>query len=225
MSPALAIALKDLRQRFRDRSAIVLGFVAPLVIAVVMSAAFRGTEHFHTDVAVVNHDRGPVSAAFVAMLSSPGVSEVVHLKTVGGEAQARAQVKDGKLGAAFVVPAGFSDAAHSDAPTHITVLGSVNASIAREVCSSLAESFTAQLQADRLSIAAALASGADPTRLAELAAESARLRLPLTVTSGDLGGRQLTATSYYAPSMAIFFAFFGIGFGARSFWTERRSGT
>jgi len=29
MTAVLAIALKDLRQRLRDRSAIVLGFIAP----------------------------------------------------------------------------------------------------------------------------------------------------------------------------------------------------
>jgi len=33
MSAVLAIALKDLRQRLRDRSALVLGFVAPLAVA------------------------------------------------------------------------------------------------------------------------------------------------------------------------------------------------
>ena len=42
--PPFVIAAKDLRQRFRDRSAIVLGFVAPVAIAALMSVAFRGTE-------------------------------------------------------------------------------------------------------------------------------------------------------------------------------------
>jgi ABC-2 type transport system permease protein len=37
--------------------------------------------------------------------------------------------------------------------------------------------------------------------------------------------RQLEAISYYAPAMAIFFLFFAIGFGARSFFSERDSGT
>lgn len=33
MGPVIAIALKDLRQRLRDRSALVLGFLAPLLVA------------------------------------------------------------------------------------------------------------------------------------------------------------------------------------------------
>ena len=39
---AVVIAAKDLRQRFRDRSAIVLGFVAPLLMVALMNAAFSG---------------------------------------------------------------------------------------------------------------------------------------------------------------------------------------
>ena len=36
MRAVLTIAGKDLRQRFRDRSAIVLAFVAPLVLALII---------------------------------------------------------------------------------------------------------------------------------------------------------------------------------------------
>ena len=38
----LVIARKDLRQRLRDRSAIVLGLVAPLGIAALMSSRSKG---------------------------------------------------------------------------------------------------------------------------------------------------------------------------------------
>ena len=35
MNAALVIAAKDLRQRFRDRSAIILGFVAPVLVSLL----------------------------------------------------------------------------------------------------------------------------------------------------------------------------------------------
>lgn len=47
MRAAFVIARKDLRQRFRDRSAIVLGVVAPVVIAALMSLAFHGVQNFN----------------------------------------------------------------------------------------------------------------------------------------------------------------------------------
>lgn len=60
---ALLIAGKDLRQRIRDRSALVLGFVAPLGIAALMSFAFSGAESFHATLAVADEDGGEVATA------------------------------------------------------------------------------------------------------------------------------------------------------------------
>lgn len=226
MSPVLVIAAKDLRQRLRDRSALVLGFLAPLLIATVMSLAFRGSESFHTTVGVVNRDHGPLGAAFVAMLRSPGISDVVSPRLGLDQAQARAQVDSGALGAAYVLPRGFTAAAHgAPVAVHLVVLGSADQAIARQVAQSLAQSFAAQLNADRLSVVTATASGAPPSQLPRLVAASARLRLPLATSSTNIGGKQLTAISYYAPSMGIFFVLFGIGFGARSIWAERRART
>jgi ABC-2 type transport system permease protein len=39
------------------------------------------------------------------------------------------------------------------------------------------------------------------------------------------GTQTLTGTSYYAPAMGIFFMFYAIGCGARSFFLERTGGT
>ena len=54
LPPALLIAGKDLRLRFRDRSVLMLGFAAPLMIATLMSFAFKGTDSFHVTVVVVD---------------------------------------------------------------------------------------------------------------------------------------------------------------------------
>lgn len=222
MNAALVIAGKDLRQRLRDRSALVLGFVAPLVIATVMSLAFGGTQSFHTTVGVVDLDRGHLATAFVSMLRSPDLADIVTVRLEPTEARARRDVDAGTIGAAFVLPRGFTEAAHSAGTSAIRVLGSTDQAIARRIGESLAQSFAAQVNADRLTTATAVSFGAPA---AASAAAAARLRLPVSVASADTGGRQHTAISYYAPSMGIFFVFFGIGFGARSFWSERRSGT
>ena len=63
MPAPLLIAGKDLRQRVRDRSAIVIGLVAPLVIAALMSVAFKGADTFHYTLGVVDADHGPVATA------------------------------------------------------------------------------------------------------------------------------------------------------------------
>ncbi|WP_431928530.1 ABC transporter permease [Amycolatopsis tucumanensis] len=221
MHPALVIAGKDLRQRLRDRSAWILGILAPVGVAMLISFAFRGAETFHTTVAVADLDRGPVAAAFTGFLTGPELDSVLAVETVPGVAEARQRVDDGGASAALVIPAGFSAAAHSGAAVPVTVLTDVDAPMAGEVARSVAAAFVAQLNADLLATRTALAAGADPAGLAERAAA---LRLPEQVVSRAGGTAQQSGVSYYAPAMGMFFMFFSIGFTARGYFTEQRSG-
>ncbi|HET8641829.1 MAG TPA: ABC transporter permease [Pseudonocardiaceae bacterium] len=223
---ALVIAAKDLRQRFRDRSAIVLGFIAPLAIAALMSLAFQSSQGYHTDVAVVDADGGELAAAFVAMLRSPELAQFVTVRPADGLDDARRRVESGELGAAFVIPPGFTAAAHGagDAAP-VTVLGHTDEPLAEQVGKAIADSFAAQLNAVRLSAAAAVAAGAPPAELPQLAARAAQRRLPVELAAQPAGAKPLSAISYYGPAMGIFFAMFAIGFTARGFYQERDGGT
>ena len=79
---ALAIARKDLRQRIRDRSAIVVGVIAPVVIAGLMSLAFNGVNSFHFTLGVVELDHGPVAAQLVKALERSS-AEAGHHRAAG----------------------------------------------------------------------------------------------------------------------------------------------
>lgn len=219
MRAALVIAAKDLRQRLRDRSAIVLVVVAPLVISALMSVAFASTEEFHADVAVVDLDRGPVAGALGDVLASDDVREILTVSSLATVDAARDAVRDGDVGAAIVVPKGVGDAGTID------VLTSVDSEIAGEVATAIVDSFAAQVNAVRLAVATAVDAGATPAEAEALVADAARQRLPETVVDRPIGARRLKAISYYGPGMGIFFVLFAIGFTARSFFTERREGT
>jgi len=225
MHPVVAIALKDLRQRLRDRSAWVLGFVAPVAVAALISVAFGGAESFHTAVAVVDDDHGPVAAGFSEFLRSPDLQDLLTVRTVSGRDDAAAQVEDGTLGAAFVVPPGFSEAVTAGGSQPITVLGSVDATVAAQVARALAESFTAHVEGVQLSVRTAVAAGASPSSVGTLAAEAAAGDLPEQVQAQASGATPLRTVSYYAPAMGTFFMFFAIGFGARGWFLERSGGT
>ena len=225
MPPVLVIAAKDLRQRFRDRSAIVLGFVAPLAIAALMSFAFKGTERFHISVGIVDRDHGALATAFSDFLHSPDLRDVVTVETVTNEATASAKVRSRALAAAVVVPRGFSAAATAaDGTTRLQILTSTDSTLGAEVTRSLAQSFANQVNADRLSVATAIAAGAPAARIAELSRAASALRVPETVANQPIGSKPLKAVSYYAPSMAIFFLLFAIGFTSRSFFSEVNDG-
>jgi ABC-2 type transport system permease protein len=225
MSAVLAIALKDLRQRLRDRSAIVLGFIAPVAVAALISVAFGSVGSFHANVAVVDLDKGPVAAGFRTFVTGPDLAGLLTVKPVTSEADARSKVAEGDLSAAFVIPKGYSEAVTSGQGRPITVLASVDSSIAEQVARSLAQSYTAQIEAVQLSVESAVAAGAPRSSVGKLAEEASAVRLPEQTVTLPAGTRTLTGTSYYAPAMGIFFMFFAIGFGARGFFLERTGGT
>jgi len=225
MSAVLAIALKDLRQRLRDRSAIVLGFIAPLAVAWLISMAFGSVGSFHANVAVVDLDGGPVAAGFSTFVKGPDLADLLTVKSTAGEADARAKVANGDLSAAFVIPRGFSDAITSGQGLPITVLASVDSSVAEQVARSLAQSFTAQIEAVQLSVKAAVLAGAPPSTVAELAQKAAAVRPPERTVTQPSGTKELSAIGYYAPAMGIFFMFFAIDFGAGGYFLERTGGT
>lgn len=225
MHAALVIAAKDLRQRLRDRSAIVLGFVAPLLIAALMSFAFQGTESFHVTLALADSDHGPVAGAFSGVLGSQELRDVVTVKPVADASAAAAAVTSGNAQAAIVIPPGFSAGATGDVPVAVDVLTSVDHSLAGQLARVLADSVIAQINADRLSVATAVAAGASLDQIATLVADAAGQHLPVDALQRPTGARDLKAISYFAPAMGIFFVFFAISFSARGYFLEVREGT
>ena len=224
MRTALAIARKDLRQRIRDRSAIVVGVIAPVVIAGLMSLAFNGVNNFHFTLGLVELDHGPVAAQLVRALDAPQLKRVITLRTVSTPAQASSEIRSGVLAAALVIPARFSSSVIGPHPEALTTLTSNNATIAADVATSVASSFVAQVNADRLAFATAVAAGAPKRDTSQLVGLVAGLRIPLQAVERPIGAHELKVISYYSPGMAIFFLLFTISYTARSFFVDRSQG-
>lgn len=230
MRAALAIAAKDLRQRLRDRSAIVLAVIAPFALAAVFSVLIpRGGTAFTARYAIIDDDHGSIATAFkqgpIAALIDAGVAELV---AVPSEAAARGQVEAGDLDAAIIIPAGFSDAVLAGGGAELTVVGNTDATLGTEVARAVASGFMDQLASIRLSVAAVLhAEGGalDPGHAAAVAARAQQTTAPIALAGTTTDSRQLGSTTFYAASMAIFFLFFTAQFGALSLLGERRGGT
>ena len=225
MRAVLAIAAKDLRQRTRDRSAWVLVFLAPVLISALMSLAFGNNTEFRADIGVVDLDRGPAATGLTKVLESPELKDVVRVRAYADEAAARRAVDAGRVHAAVVVPAGFTAALRGGTARPVTVLDSVDYGLQAQLARAVTESYVAQVNADRLSVATALHSGAGQDRLAALAARAALLRLPEQVRAQGLPDRPLKVISYFGPSMGMFFVLFTVGFAARGWFVEQRQGT
>jgi ABC-2 type transport system permease protein len=193
LRPALLLALKDLRQRLRDRSALIVAFVAPFGIAAIISLALGSTGRFHATFAVADEDGGPMARAFIeTALRAPALADIVTVELTSTAEEARARTAAGKVSAALIIPAGFSDDIGAGRLARIQVLRNADSPIGGELAQSIASQFPSS---------------------------------PAHLIEGRVGSRQVTAASYFGPSMAIFFLFFVVEFGAVGILSERRNGT
>jgi ABC-2 type transport system permease protein len=228
MRAVLRIATKDLKRSIRDRSAIALSIVAPLVLAFILSSVLgNADESFSVDYAVVDQDGGHIARGFVEeALGGMEEEGFAEIQEVDGIAEAERLIDNDDIGAAFVLPSGFTDAVQGGQAAEIRVLKSPDARISAEIARSVATGFASDLNAVSLSIATALADEGGSEQPAEELAEAARSTpVPARVTEEVAGSREFDTKTFFAAGMAVFFLFFTAQFGAVSLLTERKEGT
>src|SRR4051812_40547944 len=138
MRVALAVAAKELRQRFRDRSAIFMAFVAPTLLAAIVTGAFgqgfgpTGSA-LQMRVLVADDDHSPISKAFSGVLGSKQLSRFVHRDIAKSDAELRNTINASKAGAGFIVPKGFQGAVAGGRAAQITVVARADEAIFRDI--------------------------------------------------------------------------------------------
>src|SRR5438128_1410745 len=123
----VTITLKDVRLLFTDRNALIYAILTPLLLTAVIGAAFSGFVGSSNDVpikdipvAVVNEDTGStfgnLGTTITQMLvpapgekpdSNNSLRKLLSAQSMNRD-EAITQVKAGKLVAAIIIPAGFS---------------------------------------------------------------------------------------------------------------------
>ena len=232
MRATLLICAKDLKTRLRDRSALLIGIVVPLGLALIFNSIFGGISGNSKAIALglVNADRGAASARFVSgVLGAVGRTGLIAVHVEPSAARARALAANGALDAVIIIPAGFSARVASQRPAAMQVIGNVDAQISTEIARSIADSYAADLNRVRLSVATVLAAGGHaagpPGRIQALAARAAAAAAPVAVADVSAKSKQLDQKSFFAAGMAVFFLFFTVQFGVTSLLEERNDGT
>jgi linearmycin/streptolysin S transport system permease protein len=155
MRAALLIAGKDVRQRVRDRSALLVAIVVPLVLASIFGLIFHDVttgKACDCDFGVVN---GP--PPLIAALKD---NDVITLHPEPSVAAARAGVDAGRLGAALV----FSDG-------EVEVIGDPNRPITAQIAQSVAST-------------ASHPPGAEPIVIEDVSTESRQLDIGTFYAAG-----------------------------------------
>jgi len=229
MRIAILVAIKDLRQRLRDRSAILVSVVAPLGLAFIFSQVLGGATDFHATYVVADMDGGELATVLrrdvIGSLEEAGVVTVIDAPT---EAAARDAVEQGKAGAAFLIPVGFTAAIQAGQPTSVDVVGARNAGLATEIARSLAQRFSDGVVGIQLAVATVAdlrGTATTPSDIARIAAAAAAAPAAVALVDREADLRQLSLPSHFAASMAVLFLFFSAQIGMVSLFEERRQGT
>jgi ABC-2 type transport system permease protein len=233
---ALTIALKDLKQRLRDRSAYITGIVAPLGLALVFGFVLNPISDFEftATYAVVDLDQGPIAQLFTeGILAEAEGVELIEVDTVE-EAATLVDAEVTPLGgtegaqsadAAFIFPEGFSDAVQTEEPVVIQVIGNQGSQTNAGIAVALAEGFASELTSVRVAVATIEnleQAGVDRFTTGVLALQTAE---PVSVVDDTAASKQLDGITFYAAGMAIFFLFFSMQSGVTGVLEERRTGT
>ena len=141
MRAALTIAAKDLKERLRDRSAIVLAVVVPLGLAFVLNLTLGPIteEGFSTDVAVADADGGAVAQAFSGVLTEIEDAEFITVTETPDGSAARVMIADDRISTAYLIPDGFSNAVGMGEEAVITVVANPDQPIGAQVGARLIE--------------------------------------------------------------------------------------
>lgn len=225
MRAAFVIAGKDLSQRIRDRSAILLGLVAPLGLAFIFSAIIPDTTgSFDVSLAYVDQDRGEISSGFTSgVLPDVEADELATVEPYTDLDTAMVDVESGTVHALYVFPEGFSDGVLAGDGGSVRLVGNVDHSISTQIAEAILSGYLAEIDAVGISVDAAMRNGAqDPTALVAAAAQSPDA---VILVDTEAANRELGATTFFSAGMAVFFLFFTVQFGVSSLLEERFYGT
>jgi ABC-2 type transport system permease protein len=229
MRTALLIAAKDLRQRLRDRSAILIAVVAPLGLAFIFAGLLGNQSSFHAAYVVADLDGGRLAQILrrdvIGAMADAGVATVSDVVSAD---DARAAVADGKADTAFIIPAGFTSDIEAGRAVTLTLVGARQAGLETAIAQSLASRFGDGVVTAELAVAttAKVSGGALPAdRAQSIAGEASSAVPPVSMAASTAALRQLSLPTYFSASMAVMFLFLASTFGIVSVFDERRRGT
>ncbi|HEV8718228.1 MAG TPA: ABC transporter permease [Candidatus Binatia bacterium] len=195
------ICLKDLRQRLRDRTALMVAVVVPLVLTALMGFALGGSQGFRMRLAIADLDGSELLRAFIAFAERPSLKGVVYINRTDPLAATEATLTSGNAECAVVLQPGFGEATRVGRSAPIEILAANDHPFATHMTTALVRDF--------LNRVTATADGARDIPSV----------FPLSP------GGHLRTVDFFAASMAVLFLTFTVLSGVRALQSEIDSRT
>jgi ABC-2 type transport system permease protein len=242
----LALIRKELTVLFRDRLAVVMILVAPLVMTTVMKLAFGnmsgGTNIPAIPVAVVEQDGDQIGQALVDLLISDTLNDLVEVTELDDVDKARAMLDTHEVNAVIVTPVDLTEAIFSGSGGEATILiyGDPANPFSTGVVRGIVQRFTQYVAAGSTSVEVTFKQLIETGRLAEVThamkgelgnrAAFAALDSDLVTFNEVVSGiasvkSEFNWFKFYALSMASLFILFSMVTASRTLLADYELGT
>lgn len=226
------IAANDIRIFLRDRNAVILMFLLPMVIISVAGLALGGDfeQNIQIDVLVVDLDNGDISKGFVEFLEE---IDILDVDMESNEFAARDRVKDQEYGRLIIIPRDFTESTMMGENSEISIIVDPTEDSQNTVLEKIVEGYANGLSTNIVVVKTVAALGIpvySEEQIFEVVDVANQFAQPLPVqvktesTSSSLG--EFTSFTHYVPGFAVMFVLFtSIGAGSVSLLKEQEAGT
>lgn len=252
MRKLLLIAFKDVLLIFRDRTALIFMLLAPFALTVGLGLAtgsFSGKSDsgiLDMPMVVVNKDGGTLGNAFVEMVKSGQLADLLEPQVMTDLSAARKLVDDNKTVAVVYIPAGFTTSiippdgiSIPNESVQIELYGNPTAPTGVGIVKNLLEQFISQVEVGRVSgtvaVTQLLESGAiDPSQAmavgqavgeSQTAAQGNNSSIRLNNVTAAGTKVKFNMLALLAPGMALMFLMYTVSNGGRTLLAEKAGGT
>ena len=211
-----AIFMVSWMNLLRDRTALVLTFLLPIVFFSIFAAVFGDLDEAGAqtiDIALVNPSRGEISAQMMTQLSGRAELRVVLARgpeAVNGREEALQAVLAGVASAAIVLPDDFDDVIDAGESARVELLADTANPIAVRAISGL-------LNAATLEAGYMLAED-------EFEAQPESGPLDIVVVDAVGGGEKRPSIAYFAAGLGVLFLLFSMSNRSAQFIDEQETG-
>jgi len=241
------VASKDLKIQFKDRGAMILLFVVPIVVITIASFALSGMfggGAAATEVPLVDLDQSDISRQVVAGLKEIDGLVIEDTFSEGGveramtEEQARKRIEDGDRAAAILIPQSFGQKIEAGEQTEFIVLQDPGQQIAPSIVRGVLNGFATSVSADAIAVRVAVQEvmvatrgQANPKEIAQSALARSRELWDtpaVSVRSEDVlvvAGQEIDPFKQNVPGYAVMFALFTMMSGGTALLSEKELGT
>jgi ABC-2 type transport system permease protein len=251
MRRIILIAIKDLKLVFRDRTALIFMLLAPFALTIGLGLAtgsFSSKSNsgiLDLPLVVVNSDQAQLGNAFVEMVQSDELADLLEPKILTDLAAARKMVDDNKTVAVVYIPDGFTESIiPSDGMTipsqivQIELYGNPTSPTGVGIVKNILEQFLSKVEAGRIggqvAITQLLTSGVIDLSQAEAVGRSFGQDNDFADNATSIQLNNVTASgaevkfnmlALLAPGMALMFLMYTVSNGGRSLLVEQTAGT